>query len=153
MIKNDEEFYSLLSRRNSGKVTCGFEDRKNIEDEELIEGLLKQLGHNPKKIKGKWKHVDRSYAKNILTFILSKDMTQNLDLETKPLAEKISNYFLEKFQPETAFYTNGQFDSISGYFKLYAWTSITDSEFYTFDTGIVAFDNDKIGMLWATDPL
>jgi hypothetical protein len=49
MIKDDEEFYSLLSRRNSGKVTCGFEDRKNIEDEELKEVFLKRMGHNPKK--------------------------------------------------------------------------------------------------------
>lgn len=153
MINDDEEFYSLLSRRNSGKVTYGFEDRNNIEDEELKEGFLKRMGHNPKKIKGNWKQVNKSYAKNILTYTLSKNMTHNIDLETKPLAEKLSNYFLDKFQPEAVFYTNGQFNSNSGYFKLYAWTTITSSKFYTYDTGIVVFDNDKIGMLWATDPL
>jgi ribosomal protein S24E len=51
MIKNDEEFYSLLTRRNSGKVTYGFELRSNIEKEDIMEVFLKLMGHNPEKIR------------------------------------------------------------------------------------------------------
>lgn len=153
MIKNDDEFYSLLTRRNSGKVTYGFELRSNIEKEDIMEVFLKQMGHNPEKIRGNWRPIDKTFAKSILTYALSKNITHDIDLETKPLAEKLSDYFIEKFQPETVFYTNGKFDSSSGYFKLYSWITITDSRLNTFDTGIVAFDNVQIGILWATDPL
>lgn len=153
MIKNDEEFHSLLARRNSGKVTYGYELRSNIEKENIVEVFLKQLGHNPEKIRGNWRPVDKTYALKILKYALSKNMTHDIDLETKPFAENLSDYFLEKFQPEAVFYTNGKFDSNSGYFKLYSWITITNSQLNTFDTGIVAFDNLHIGILWATDPL
>lgn len=143
----------MLTKRNSGEVTYGFEVRRNNENREIMKLFLRKMGHNPEKIMDNWIKVNKTCAKNILTYALSKNMTHDIDLETKPFAEKISDYFLEKFRTEAVFYTNGKFDSISDYFKLYSWTTITNSRVNTFDTGIIAFDNVQIGILWATDPI
>ncbi|WP_336764631.1 hypothetical protein [Paenibacillus sp. USHLN196] len=153
MIKNDDEFESLLSKRNSGKVTYGIELKNNIEKGSILEAFLTRMGHNADKIEGNWRMVDKDYAKKILIYVLSKNMTHDIDLKTKPMANELSEYFLDQFQKEAIFYTNARFDSKSGYFKLYSWTTITNSHWHTFDTGIVAVDNINIGILWATDPL
>lgn len=153
MIEIDDEFNNLISKRDSGEVTYGFELRSNIDKGNILEAFLKQMGHNAEKIEGKWRIVNRDHAKKILTYALSKNMTHDINLKTKPLANDLSDYFLNKFQREASFYTNANFDSKSGYFKLYSWTTINNSLWLTIDTGIVALDNVHIGILWASDPL
>lgn len=153
MIKIDDEFNSLLSKRNSGNVTYGFELRNIFNKEDILQGFLKKMGHHTDKIQGNWRIVDRDYAKKILTYSLSKNITHDIELKTKPLANDLSDYFLDKFQTEATFYTNANFDSNSGYFKLYSWTTINHSLWGTMDTGIVALDNIHIGILWVSDPL
>ncbi|PKQ89475.1 hypothetical protein CXK86_20745 [Paenibacillus sp. BGI2013] len=153
MIKNEDEFNSLLSKRNSGEVTYGLELKSAIEKGCILEAFLKRMGHNADEIEGNWRMVDKDYAKKIIIYVLSKNMTHEIDLKTKPMANELSEYFLDQFQKEASFYTNAKFDSKSGYFKLYSWTTINNSQWHTFDTGIVAMDNIHIGILWATDPL
>lgn len=81
------------------------------------------MGPNADKLEGNWIMVDKDYAKEILIYVLSKNMTQDIDLNTKPMADELSEYFLDQFQKKAIFYTNARFDSKSGYFKLYSWTT------------------------------
>ena len=153
MIKNHEELYELLlAKRNSGSVTCSFKDMNQFvsttTNEIEKELFLKELGLKPKRIKGNWKQIDQSMAKKILEYILSMDMAYDIELETKPLANMLSNYFLNEFLSNAMYYTNGDFDEDDGFFKLRAWRSITDS---TFDTGVLVIDKNNIGILWAED--
>ena len=154
MIKNHEELYELLlAKRNSGgSVTCSFKDMNQFvsttTNEIAIERFLKELGLKPKRIKGDWKQIDQSMAKKILEYILSMNMAYDIELETKPLANMLSNYFLNEFLSNAIYYTNGYFDEDDGFFKLRAWRSITDS---TFDTGVLVIDKNNIGILWGED--
>ncbi|MFD9627422.1 hypothetical protein [Peribacillus muralis] len=153
MIKNHEEFNEiLLAKRNSGSVTCSFKDMDqfvNTTTNEIAKELfLKELGLKPKRIKGNWKQIDQSIAKKILEYILSMDMAYDIELETKPLANMLSNYFLNEFLSNAIYYTNGDFDEDDGFFRLRGWQSITDS---TFDTGVLVIDKNNIGILWAED--
>lgn len=153
MIKNHQEFNEiLLTKRNSGTVTCSFKDMNqfvNVTTNEIVKELfLKELDLKPKRIKGNWKQIDQSTANKILEYILSMDMAYDIQLETKPLANMLSNYFLNKFLPDATYYTNGDFDEDDGFFSLRGWQPITDS---TFDTGVLVIDKKNIGILWAED--
>ncbi|AET58506.1 hypothetical protein HPL003_08715 [Paenibacillus terrae HPL-003] len=41
------------------------------------------MGHNAEKIEGNWRMVDKDYAKKILIYVLSKNITHDIDLKTK----------------------------------------------------------------------
>ncbi|MBT2668780.1 hypothetical protein J7J00_25570 [Bacillus sp. ISL-4] len=153
MIKNHEEFNEiLLAKRNSGSVTCSFKDMNqfvNTKTNEIAKELfLKELGLKPNRIEGNWKQIDQSISKKILEYILSMDMAYDIELETKPLATMLSNYFLNEFLSNAIYYTNGDFDEDDGFFRLRGWQPITDS---TFDTGVLVIDKNNIGILWAED--
>jgi hypothetical protein len=150
---NLEQFNKLLStKRNSGSVTCSLKDVNSMGDEatkEIIkEQLLEDLSLKTNRIKGNWKEIDKSMAKQILEYILSFDMAYDIELDSKPLADKLSNYFFNQFLSDTKYYTNGDFDNDFGFFRLRSWTPITNS---TFDTGVLGIDKNKIGILWAED--
>ncbi|WP_339278104.1 hypothetical protein MKY59_14210 [Paenibacillus sp. FSL W8-0426] len=152
MVLDDEAFKKLISTRNVGKVTYGIEKRE-AENEKWMNDLLVKMGHNSSRIEHHWRSVTREYAHQILEFIFTMEMTHNLAINSKPFAHSISNCYLNQFGPEAEFYTNGLFDTSDGSFKLYAWTSITDGETYTYDTGVIGIDTERIGILWATDPM
>lgn len=152
MVLDDEAFKRLIHTRNVGKVTYAMETREAGNEKGMNE-FITRMGYTPSRIEQHWRSVTREYARQILEFIFTTDMTHNLALDSKPFAQTISNHYLNHFAPGAQFYTNGQFDTSDGYFKLYAWTSITDGETYTYDTGIIGIDTDRIGILWATDPL
>ncbi|WP_242218504.1 hypothetical protein [Bacillus cereus group sp. BfR-BA-01380] len=149
MFNSFEDFNDiLLTKRNSGSIICSFKSINNLGNEITKEEFLEEIGHQSNEIKGRWEVIDKRMAKKILEYILSMDMAYDIDLETKPLAEKLSNYFLKEFLSDAKYYTNGKFDEVDGFFRLSEWTSITNS---TFDTGILAIDKNKIGILWAED--
>jgi hypothetical protein len=159
MIKDLEQFNNLmLTNRNAGRVTCSFKDINTSENEKTKtktktktngkELFLKELGFKSNRIEGNWKPIYLSMAKKILEYILSLDMAYDLDLGTKPLADKLSAYFLNQFQSDTKYYTNGIFDEDLGFFRLRSWLPVTDS---TFDTGVLAIYKNRIGILWAED--
>ncbi|ANE46527.1 hypothetical protein SY83_09815 [Paenibacillus swuensis] len=91
---SDRGLFQNPEKSEIGFAPRAFELRSHIEKAEIIETYLEQMGHNPMKIRGNWIQVDKAYAKTI--------------------AEIISIYFLEKFQPDAGFYTNEKFDSSSG---------------------------------------
>ncbi|MFD2699136.1 hypothetical protein ACFSVM_01525 [Paenibacillus shunpengii] len=152
MIQSEEEFRRLLAKRDGGKVTYGYELRSKLEKDRILESFIEQMGHNGENV-WNFRHIGKAYAAKILTYAISTNMTHNIDLPSKPWAEKLSAYFVDQFQPEVMFYTNGHFDSNGELFKLYSWATISKSKWNTIDTGVIALDNDKIGILWAMDPL
>lgn len=51
---------------------------------------MKRMGHNADKLEGNWIMVVKDYAKEISIYVLSKNMTQDIDLNTKPMADELS---------------------------------------------------------------
>jgi hypothetical protein len=112
------------------------------------EKLLKKLGLKNKRIKNRWIKVEKDDALKIMNYILSRDMAYDFELDTKPMANQLSNYFFDQFDSEAQFYTNGEFHDERGFYRLGSWISLTNS---VFDTGVVVVDKSKIGIFWAED--
>ncbi|WHX39765.1 hypothetical protein QNH36_19255 [Mesobacillus sp. AQ2] len=149
MINNIEDFNQiLLSKRNTGNITCEFKNIQLASDKITKDQFLNEIGFKPIEIKENWKKVDKNEAQRILEYILSFDMAYDTELDAKPEAKTLSSYFLSIFHRKAAFFTNGYFEEDAGSYRLRGWTPITDS---TFDTGILAIDKYKIGILWAED--
>jgi len=148
MINNIKDFNQLLSKRNSGKITCKFKNIQLVSDKSTKEQFLSEIGFKPVEIKGNWERIDKTQAQRILEYTLSFDMAYDTELNTKPKAKSLSCYFLSEFQNDAVYFTNGYFEEDAGSYRLRGWTPITDS---TFDTGILAIDKYKIGILWAED--
>ncbi|GGB44036.1 hypothetical protein [Fictibacillus barbaricus] len=120
----------------------------SLSSPEAKEKFLKELGLKNKRIKNKWKRVEKENAHKIIDYLLSRDMAYDFELDTKPMANRLSSYFFDQFTPEAQFYTNGEFNEERGFFALGSWISITNS---VFDTGVLVVDQRKIGILWAED--
>jgi hypothetical protein len=112
------------------------------------EKLLKELDLKNKRIKNRWIKVEKEDALKILNYILSRDMAYDFELDTKPMANQLSSYFIDQFGSEAQFYTNGEFHEELGFYRLGSWISITNS---IFDTGVLVVDQSKIGIFWAED--
>jgi phage anti-repressor protein len=149
MVNNMEEFNKiLLSKRNDGKITCKFKNIHSESGKVDKEQFLEDIGFNQIQMKDKWKKVDTITAQEILEYILSFDMAHDIELVTKSQANVLASYFINKFNSDAEFFTNGDFDVEQGFYRLSGWTPLTDS---IFDTGILAIDMQKIGILWAED--
>jgi hypothetical protein len=149
LINNLEEFNKiLLSKRNDGKITCKFKSIHSESDNIIKEQFLDGTGFNSYQIKGKWKKVDTSTAQKILEYIFSFDMAYDIELATKSQANFLASYFINEFNSDAEYFTNGNFELDKGFYRLKGWTPLTDS---IFDTGILAIDKEKVGILWAED--
>lgn len=62
MIKIDDEFNSLLCKRNSGNATYGFELINIFNKGYILQRFSKKMGHHTENIQGNWRIVDRDYA-------------------------------------------------------------------------------------------
>ncbi|OCA85076.1 hypothetical protein [Pseudobacillus wudalianchiensis] len=146
MINNRKDFMNLLeTKRNAGKVTCCVR-KMDTTGTAVVDSFVKELGFRP--IGEKWEQITQHEARNILMYLFSMDMAYDAELESKPLADELSDYFLSTFSLQSKIFTAGYFEENSGFFKLQTWEPITDA---TFDTGIVVLDANKIGILWVED--
>ena len=147
MIKNIKEFTNLLAKkRNSGRVTCCVKEINNAAGIATVDSFVKELGFKP--IGEEWELITQQTARNILIYLFSMDMAYNIELDSKPLADKLSYSFLSGFSSGAKIFTNGYFDKDSGFFALRGWQPLSNA---TFDTDIVILDANKIGILWVED--
>lgn len=87
-------------------------------------------------------------ARKIIEYILSIDLAYDLDLESKPFANQVSEYFINQIHVDGQFYTNGEFTTKGNEIRLLSWIPISSQ---IFDTGVIAVDGKKMGILWAED--
>jgi hypothetical protein len=140
----------IISKRELGEVLLatkklipsGNSDEENLMA--LVDSFVMQLGFSG--IGDRWKHIDRESAQKILHFILSKNLAYSEASMTVTDAESISDKFINLFQDNCQFFTNGIFNH--NYSRITEWDSIAES---TFDTGVVIVSNDRIGILWVQD--
>jgi hypothetical protein len=95
------------------------------------------------------KELNRADAELYLTSLLHLDMAYSCKCMEIGLAQETSQLFLNQFQANAKFYTNATSRNYGdGVLALSAWHPITNA---TFDSGILAFDDEKIGLIWLED--
>jgi hypothetical protein len=62
-------------------------------------------------------------------------------------AAQVATAFVSRFADDAEFWTNGDLWRAS-YHPTGSWSPLTPA---TFDTGVVAVDDDAVGILWVTD--
>ncbi|WP_432339186.1 hypothetical protein [Bacillus tequilensis] len=99
-------------------------------------------------LEDQWNAVSEQTARNLMTYILSKDLAYENSLSSEPIAFELCDYFFHCFSDDPVYYTNADVDVQSGDVRLSSWSPITQA---TFDAGLVVIDKKKIGMFWVED--
>ncbi|RPK10764.1 hypothetical protein [Priestia endophytica] len=147
LFKDFAEFKNvLLKKRSAGKVTCSMAKRSQRSIFEDINDFAEELGFQ--EVEASLNLIDKQIARKIITYVLSMDLAYDSDLDSKPIARDLCNYFVSLFSSKAKYYTNAEFDEEWGYFKMAGWSPISLS---TFDTGIIIVDQDNVGVLWVED--
>jgi len=134
-----------LSKRQGGVLTFEFRAQPipAARPESIADSFVASLGFKPP---GKaWRMIDRGVALGCLQHLLYYDLAYQRPLMEQKTAQFIAGSFMALFSSyDCRFCTNGSFDENG----LLNWTPITES---TFDHGVIAFDEQSIGMIWAQD--
>jgi len=134
-----------LSKREAGVLTMACEPLESVEpvSSNIVDSFVVSLGFKPP---GKgWLQIDRAKAAALVEHILYKDLAYQYPLMEQNKAAFIAESFLALFSTHTCkFLTNGSINEKD----MLTWDPISDS---IFDHGLVAFDNENIGIIWVED--
>lgn len=89
--------------------------------------------------------IDEQTARQVLRNILMVGMVFGFPLRSQTKADKMIDYFFALFKGNARYFTN---TSVGANPHLNAWIPVTGA---TFDQGVVAIDEDYIGLLWAEE--
>lgn len=135
----------LNKKRRKSKCIFKVITNQNISDETKINNLLKLIGYsfNPY-----WHEVEYHEARKILDFVLSRSLAHNNLVMQEFHAKEITNMYFNIFG-SAKYFTNGKFERENKIIKsLREYSSISES---TFDSGIIAISNERIGIIWVED--
>lgn len=139
-----------LAKRDAGLVHFEIRDRSDFpktSDIAAIDEFVSEL--NNKKLDSDWKCLKKYDAERLLTSILHKDMAYQYECMEIGLARAMMRSFFDLFSDKAQFYSNADFKPESGgLVSIGSYKSITNA---TFDSGIVAIDDEHIGLLWCED--
>jgi hypothetical protein len=134
-----------LSKRGAGGLTFEFRDLRMASEspEPVADDFVTSFGFKP--IGKAWRIVKRSEPLDTIFCILYRDLAYQRPLMDQKTARFIAESFLHLFFPYSGKYcTNGSLDERN----MLGWTPITAS---TSDHGIVAFDQQQVGIVWVQD--
>jgi hypothetical protein len=92
------------------------------------------------------REVDQAEARTILIALLSCDLAYGSATEVPmPQVDAVVEHLFQIFSAHPGYFTNGNF--LLHPFRLLSWHPLT---IHSFDTGLLLFDDQHIGILWAT---
>ena len=131
----------IIASRDAGVVRCGIlpfsaQSISTLAGEFHLEGTMT-----------KYSEVDLIRARELLTYILHRDLAYNAPIMSIERAAELAERFLSQFENENArFFTNGvDYSPVSG---IQSFSPVTDA---TFDTGILVIGRSRSGCLWVED--
>lgn len=140
----------IVLNRNSacGKTTCVIEELRFNSEKRLIlskvflNEFMGKLGF----LGAPDYEISFDQAKEIIRDILHKDLAHKVEISRPDYAETQAINFLDYFGENAKFFTNQ--NVVEKDRKPFSWFPLSSS---TFDTGIVCFDEKRIGVLWVED--
>lgn len=115
----------------------------------LLEAFITfmNLGTVPDMPEPALREVDHAEARKILTALLSRDLAYDSATEfPMPMVEAVIDHLFQIFAAHPRYFTNADFTPHP--FRLRSWVPLT---IHTFDTGLFLVDDQRIGVLWATE--
>ncbi len=149
----------LLDARENENVHCilenlGEEDQKEatFSSQRLtikwINSYISRFGFQPIESTD-WTVLNHAQALKILTRVTHRGMAYEIPLMDLERAEELANQFFSFFEElDTIYLSNGMYYRSRTGGSIGPWCPITTA---TFDTGIIAFDGKKIGIVWFED--
>jgi hypothetical protein len=143
----------ILARRIYGHTTCAVIDRDVATTDEspagaVLDVFVARFGFTG--IGNSWAEVTLADAKVIAREVLHKDLAYRMDILPPSEAAALAERFFSLFEPTARCFTNGNviLPAAASREVPGAYDPITPS---TFDTGVVCFDRQRIGILWVQD--
>lgn len=99
-----------------------------------------------RKANNAWHDVDRSQATTLLRELLEHDLAYWGEADSTPIATDVAQDFVAEFAEETRFFTNAQWQERNGVMRVGS-TGFAATE-STFDSGIIALHDHKMGVYW-----
>lgn len=147
MFSSFDDFKHMMkAKRDAGYVTCEIGCRKHSSNLHDVNHFVKHHGYHG--LDDQWNAVNEQTARNLITYILSKDLAYENSLSSEPIAFELCDYFFHCFTDDPVYDTNADVDVQSGGVRLSSWSPITQA---TFDAGLVVIDKKKIDMIWVED--
>jgi hypothetical protein len=149
-----EDLQALLrATRALGTVHVVLRDRPlpgtSADQRSLADALALSIGGNA--IDDQWREVRRSVVEAGLTSVLGHDMAYGTELMMAKSARMHVSRFLAWFDDTARFLTNGGLLGAAARDPrdlTASWMPVLGA---TFDTGVVAIDDARIGILWVAD--
>lgn len=146
--------HEIASRRRCGKTTCAVLDRDVVEADrnwsidQLFDAFLAQFGFTG--LGEDREEVSLADAKTIAREALRTDLAYGASMMSEGEAVALAERYFSLFRPEVRCFTNGNLGlpEASRRGQPRSWTGITSA---TFDTGVICFDRDRVGILWVQD--
>lgn len=98
---------------------------------------------------GRWELLARHQAQRLLFAALAWDQAYDTARLELSAAERIATAFVDLFAEQARFFTNGTVEETRFGLRTHAWYGAVTSA--TFETGVVAADESRIGLLYLTD--
>ena len=133
-----------LSKRIFGRLTIEHQllSESSPVESECVNEFLKRFGFTGSH--ADLHQINRKEAAQQAVLVLNRDLAYGVEVMTKPEAQQIASSFLNCFErPTVRYFTNGERIGNN-----WAGNPISDS---TFDQGIIALNDEAIGILWAQD--
>jgi len=90
--------------------------------------------------------IDAATARAVIASILVKTLAYDSDWVERADAEHVASIFVACFSDDADFWTNGELSRRDRSAR--SWSPLTSA---TFDTGVLAVDDEAVGILWVTD--
>lgn len=125
-------------------------DTQGVHVGPVLDAFAHELGLSG--LSSSWTIVRRSAARGLLVRILTRDLALNAPVMSREDGERLADRFLQFFPSPTRFFSNTPVSDESELEGEDTWTgSFQAISEATFDTGIVALGDGRIGMLWVKD--
>jgi hypothetical protein len=139
---------AILRERSAGVVTVDYrsaEPYSAATKRVNVDKFIIELGFSP--LGDQWRYIHRKEAREILHRILERDLAFQSPIISSARAEVLADSFVRLFsRVEAQFCTNFLWSPKGSSSR--SGTQITQA---TFDEGIVAYDDQKIGLVWVQD--
>jgi hypothetical protein len=136
---------TIMRERSAGIVTVDYRSVKPFyvgTKRVKVDSYIANFGFLP--LGHEWRYINKKEATRILRFILESGLAYGTTLMTPARADLLADSFLRLFsRTESRYCSNGLLTRSGG-----SSNPITNS---TFDHGIVAYDDQNIGIAWVQD--
>jgi len=143
----------VVAAREYGVVHCEFRKREEFDSSgdarQVADDVVRMLGFST--LGTKWRELTPESASAALERVLGRDLAYGAETMNSATAHELSREFIMLFTSRSFFYTNGDFPPPEAYRDggwAGSWDPVTRA---TFDTGVVAVDDDQVGLLWIED--